>query len=69
MQVKIKGDFMQYYDPVNDCLEGPDCPLQYENASLIFIDEDEVVFEVDELSRIVRVNGIGDVEEVIFPEE
>ena len=66
MQVKIKGNFMEFYDSINDCLEGPDCPLQYENASLIFIDEDEVVFEVNELSRIVRVNGIGEIEEVIY---
>jgi len=67
MQIKIKGNFMEFYDPVNDCLEGPNCPLQYKNTSLIFIDEDEVVFEVEEgLSRIVRVNGIGEIEEVIF---
>ena len=65
MQVRVKGDFTPYYNAITDSLDG-DCPIQYSNAKLIFIDEDEVVFEVDELSRIVRVNGIGEIEEVIF---
>jgi len=69
MQIKVQGNFLEFYDPTTDSLGG-DCPLKYDNAKLIFIDEDEAVFEVEKgLSRIVRVNGIGDVEEVIFPEE
>lgn len=67
IQVRVEGNFMKYYNNITDSLDGADCPLRYENANLIFIDEEEVVFEVDVgISRIYRVNAIGDIEEVIF---
>ncbi len=64
MQLRVEGNFMEYYDPITDSLSGP---IKYKNAKLIFIDEEEAVFEVEKgLSRIEMVNDIGDVEEVIF---
>ena len=68
MQIKIEGNYMEHYNEETGSLE-KSSGIIYSGAELIYIDEDSAVFEVDEYSRIARVNGIGGVEEIIYEGE
>ena len=56
---------MDWYDPETDTILDT-CPISFEEAELLDIDEDRMVIEVSENSRIWEIDGVGN-KKLIWP--
>ena len=46
-QLYVQGNYMEWYNEDEDCLEGPECPLGFRNLMIMYIDEDGIYLELN----------------------
>ena len=62
--IEIFGSFLKYYNDEDDVLE---CPfLEFTNCEMLDMDEESLFLEVDSDSKIVELDALGEVIQVIF---
>lgn len=57
-QIHIEGNFLNWYNDKTETIEG-NAPISFENGSILEIDEDRIVLEMEEGFQLFEVDGVG----------